>query len=299
MHEAPDWIAVDWGTSQLRAFAMSGERVLAEASSDEGMGRLAPDAFEPALLRLIEPWLGSGVTPVIACGMVGARQGWAEAPYRTVPCAPVAPGALMPVAARDPRLNVSILPGLCQADPADVMRGEETQIAGFLSLHPEFEGTLILPGTHSKHVRIAGGEVTGFATHMTGELFATLAQHTVLRHSVAELDGTAPEAFAEGLRMGRAGEALSRLFGLRAEALLSGLSPEEARARLSGLLIGAELAQLPASGAAVAIIGAGALAARYREALALLGIAAAVHDGAELVRRGLIAARAAEEEEAT
>ena len=84
----PDWIAVDWGTSNLRAWAMGPEGVLAHVSSDEGMGKLSRDAFEPALLRLLEPWL-SGPTTVIACGMVGSRQGWCEAPYRTVPCTPV------------------------------------------------------------------------------------------------------------------------------------------------------------------------------------------------------------------
>ena len=63
-----DWIAVDWGTSTLRAWAMSRDgQDLARASSAEGMGQLRMAEFEPALLRLIAPWLAEGKpTPVIA-----------------------------------------------------------------------------------------------------------------------------------------------------------------------------------------------------------------------------------------
>jgi 2-dehydro-3-deoxygalactonokinase len=89
----PDWIAVDWGTSNLRAWAMDAAgRARAEAASDAGMGGLAPSGFEPALLALIGPWLAPGrVTDVVACGMVGARQGWTEAPYAAVPAPSPAP----------------------------------------------------------------------------------------------------------------------------------------------------------------------------------------------------------------
>lgn len=285
----PDWIAVDWGTSNLRAYAMQGGHVLAEAEAPDGMGSLAAGQFEPALLRLIAPWLGPGVMPVIACGMVGARQGWAEAPYRAVPCAPVAPGQTLRVATRDPRISVQIVPGLSQAEPADVMRGEETQIAGFLARSPGFTGCLILPGTHSKHVRIAAGQVTGFRTWMTGELFALLSRQSVLRHSVAEA-GDDPAAFARGLAEGLAGGVPGALFALRAESLIAGLGPVAARARLSGLLIGAEVSALPVAEDCV-VIGTGALAERYITALAARGIAARAQDGAALVCEGLARAR--------
>ncbi|MDZ4136757.1 MAG: 2-dehydro-3-deoxygalactonokinase, partial [Paracoccaceae bacterium] len=128
---APDWIAVDWGTTHLRATAMGPEGPGATVQSSDGMGCLAPAEFEAALLRLIGAWLPDGrVTPVLACGMVGSRQGWAEAAYRTVPCTPLDATALRAVQTRDPRLSFHIAPGLRQDRPADVMRGEETQIAG-------------------------------------------------------------------------------------------------------------------------------------------------------------------------
>lgn len=289
----PDWIAVDWGTSNLRAWAMGGTGVLDHASSDEGMGKLSKDQFEPALLRLIAPWVGTTVMPVVACGMVGARQGWQEAPYRAVPCTPVAAGELMQVPTRDPRLRVMIAPGLSQAKPADVMRGEETQVAGALALMPNFDGVLCLPGTHSKWVHVSAGEVVSFQTFMTGELFALLSQQSVLRHGMGG-EGTDEAAFTQGLTdaMDRPDRISARLFTLRAESLLNGLTPDAARARLSGLLIGLELAAAKPYwlGQRIALIGANVLSSRYASALALHGQTAEILDATACTLAGLAAA---------
>lgn len=229
-----DWIAVDWGTIHLRAFAMSASGTLvAEAASDRGMGQLAKDDFEPALIALIDGWLSDGRrTPVIACGMVGSRQGWIEAAYRPVPCPPIAADAMTTAPARDPRISFLILPGLSQLKPAaDVMRGEETQIAGLLALLPEFDGVACLPGPHSKWARISAGEVVSFQTFMTGEMFSLLSERSVLRHSVAA-SGWDDAAFAAALddALSRPDRIAARLFTLRAEALLADLAPETARA---------------------------------------------------------------------
>jgi 2-dehydro-3-deoxygalactonokinase len=274
---SPDWIAVDWGTSNLRAWAMGADgRVLAEAESDEGMGKLAPEGFEAALLRLITPWL-AGTPPVLACGMVGSRQGWREAPYRAVPCTPLDRAALIAAPTTDPRLRVTIAPGLMQADPADVMRGEETQIAGALRLLPGYDGVLCLPGTHSKWAHISAGEVVSFQTFMTGELFALLSTASVLRHGMqgsgwdeAAFDTAVTDALSRPERLG------ARLFSLRAQGLIAGLTPDAARARLSGLLIGMELAAARPYwlGQRVTLIGAEKLSTAYARALAAQGVTA-------------------------
>jgi 2-dehydro-3-deoxygalactonokinase len=289
----PDWIALDWGTTHLRAFAMA-DRLLAEAESDDGMGRLAQDQFEPALIRLIGGWLDPGrTTPVIACGMVGSRQGWHEAPYRAVPCPPLDPAALAEVPAADRRLGLRIVPGLKQAVPADVMRGEETQIAGALALAPGFDGVFCLPGTHSKWVHVSAGEVVSFQTCMTGEIFALLSERSVLRHAMAD-EGWDDAAFDAGVAEGLARpERLgARLFGIRAEGLLNGLPSAAARARLSGLLIGAELAGVRAYwlGQPVAIVGAEQLSALYARALAAQGAPVRLLPARDTVLAGLTAA---------
>lgn len=272
----PAWIAVDWGTSNLRAWAVAADgSVLAEAGSDEGMGKLTREGFEPALLRLIGPWLG-GAAPVIACGMVGSRQGWCEAPYRTVPCTPVDPAALVEAPTRDPRLQVRIAPGLKQTAPADVMRGEETQIAGALRLKPGYDGVLCLPGTHSKWVHVSAGEVVSFQTFMTGEMFALLSEASVLRHGMHGAAGWDDAAFdlAVSDALARPERIAARLFALRAEGLIAGLTPTAARARLSGLLIGTELAAAKPYwlGQRVTLIGAESLSAAYARALSALGV---------------------------
>lgn len=292
----PDWIAADWGTSNLRVWALDAGGILAEASSDRGMGSLTTEGYEPALLDLIGDWLPQGrVTPVIACGMVGARQGWREAAYRAVPCSPVDAGALTQVATRDPRIRFTIAPGLSQRQPADVMRGEETQIAGALALYPGFDGVICLPGTHSKWAHVSAGEVVSFQTFMTGELFALLSKQSVLRHGLAA-EGADPADFDGGAFDAGVSETLSRperlaarLFGLRAEGLLAGLSPATGRSRLSGLLIGAELAAARPYwlGQRVALIGAPLLNDAYARALGAQGVGAETLDATACTLAGL------------
>ena len=288
-----DWIAVDWGTTHLRAFAM-GAGVLAEAASDDGMGRLTRDGFEPALVRLVEPWLTPGrATPVIGCGMVGSRQGWHEAPYRAVPCSPLDAGSLIAVPTRDGRLAVRLVPGLKQPIPADVMRGEETQIAGALALLPGFDGVLCLPGTHSKWAGISAGEVVSFQTYMTGELYALLSEQSVLRHGMTG-DGWDAAAFDEAVSdaLSRPEKIAARLFALRAEGLIAGLTAAAARARLSGMLIGLELAGARAYwlGQPIGIVGAEKLSGLYARALAAQGASVRQLSARDTVLAGLTAA---------
>ncbi|WP_420396800.1 2-dehydro-3-deoxygalactonokinase [Nioella sp.] len=285
-----DWIAVDWGTSHLRAFAIGANgAVLDRAQSADGMGSLAQADFEPALLRLIEPWLGDGPTPVIACGMVGAKQGWVEAPYRSVPCKPGEATPITP-ATQDSRIRLHILPGVSQDSPADVMRGEETQTAGVIHENPNFDGILCLPGTHTKWIHISAEEIVSFRTAMTGELFALLSQHSVLRHSVTG-DDFDRDAFdtAVAETLSRPERLAQSLFNIRAEGLLHGQSNAAARGRLSGLLIGAELAAAKPYwlGQQVLIGGAPALVALYERALQSQGVLCQTRDAETLTLAGL------------
>ncbi len=255
------------------------------------MSALSRDGFEPALLDLIEPWLGRDRISVVACGMVGSRQGWAEATYVSVPCPPLSSRTTRP-ATKDSRLSVVLLPGLKQDAPADVMRGEETQIAGHLARNPGFDGVVCLPGTHTKWAQVSAGEVVSFRTFMTGEMFALLSKQSVLRHTVG--DGWDDDAFAGAVSdaLSRPEANAARLFSLRAEGLLKGLAPGAARARLSGLLIGAELAAARPYwlGQPIAIIGNAGFSQHYAEALAAQGATASVADATEATLAGLTAA---------
>ena len=293
------WIAVDWGTSNLRVWGVDANGgIVAEASSDKGMAKLDRAGFESALLELIGGWLlEDRQIPVVACGMVGARQGWLEVPYSETPCKPIFPEAIGRPDTRDQRLRVFVLGGIKQITPApDVMRGEETQIAGILSADPSFEGVLCLPGTHTKWVRIRAGEIVDFKTFMTGELFSLLSRQSVLRHSLNGAAGSDAIEFARSIQlmMTEPASFAGQLFSIRAGNLVSGLEAGTAEARLSGLLIGAELAaardywfdQSPV------IVGNGAQSDLYLEGLQTLGCSPRVIDASGVTLAGLKSAYA-------
>lgn len=289
------FVAVDWGTTNLRAAVLDESGVVLDRrATDQGMGCLAKEDFEPALVALLSDLLNDArPLPVICSGMVGSRQGWHEAPYATAPCRAPSGEDVVRVPVQDQRLAVWIVPGVKQTKPSDVMRGEETQIAGFLSRFPKFDGVLCLPGTHTKWVRISAEEIVSFQTFLTGELFSLLAEQSVLRHSVAT-DALDLVSFADAVSdaMARPQALAAKLFTIRADSLISDLTEEAARGRLSGYLLGLELAASRPYwlGMDVALIGDPKLCALYQEALSAQGCPARSHDAAGMTVEGLSAA---------
>jgi 2-dehydro-3-deoxygalactonokinase len=270
------WIAADWGTTHMRAWAIGEEdNVLAYRESKEGMKDLQQNEFEPVLLRLIESWLDdTKVTTVMACGMVGAKQGWVETPYLKTPCVPIDNNQLTTTNTHDKRIKVHLVPGVMQHHPADIMRGEETQIAGFINKNIDFNGVVCLPGTHAKWINIQDGQIMSFKTFMTGELFGVISNHTLIKHSTS-IKGWNHESFKEGVHEGfnNPGSIASDLFSLRAESIVNDLDRDQARSTLSGLLLGVELngAQSFWEGNNVTLIGSELLSNNYHEALKILG----------------------------
>ena len=295
MTAAYDWLAVDWGTSRVRVWAMAGAEVLDDRDAPLGMTKLdGPAGFARAFAALIEAWTPARQpVPAVVCGMAGAREGWHPAAY-----APHdgALGELPRAAVRVPdtpaEVDVRILPGLRQAHPPDVMRGEETKLMGLVAETPDISGVVVLPGTHSKWVRLEAGRVARFHTAMTGEVFDAIAAHTVLRHTLGDDGDWDPGDFAAAVAEARDAPAalLRHAFGLRAEALLNGLAPDLARARLSGWLTGLEvtdaLAQ-PGRPGRVTLVGEADQLDRYAAALAVFGVTCERRDAATLARAGL------------
>lgn len=294
LKQSPSWIGVDWGTSNLRVWIMSADdQTLQLIESSAGMGTLEPGQFEPTLLSLIEPFLADDrVTPVVCCGMVGARQGWSDAGYLTTPVNRHSRAHAHPVTTTDDRIRVLILPGIQQLSPADVMRGEETQIAGLLLQSPSFSGTVCLPGTHTKWVAVDDGAITGFQTCMSGELFGLLSKQSVLRHSMQD-DHWSEIAFDRGVAdiLAHPQNLTSRLFSLRAESLVNATPGAELRARLSGMLIGAELAGCREywSDKTVTIVGDVKLTGLYAQAMSALNTRVNLVDGDAMTLSGLVA----------
>lgn len=278
-------IALDWGTTTFRAWLLDGtSAVLDHVRSDDGALTVAEradssltraTAFAEAFGRLCRPWLARhpGI-PVLGAGMVGSNHGWAEAGYLDVPAdLGELAGRLTVVPAGES--VVHIVPGLraTGADP-DVMRGEEVQLAGALAGGHGRPETVLLPGTHSKWVRLDGARVTGFTTAMTGELYGLLLRDSILGRLATGTPGPAvTAAFTRGLDTEAAhGDERglpALLFTARTHVLAGLLDAKDVADYLSGLLIGTEvrhgLRGVPDG--AVALCGPPSTTARYRAAL--------------------------------
>ena len=302
-----EWVAVDWGTSNLRVWGIgSGGRVLFARASAQGMATLAPDAYPRILADILAPDIAPAGKPIDAliCGMAGARHGWMEAPYLDAPAdLGTLAGAAVTASAPGARLCARILPGVCQRGGGveDVMRGEETQLLGLTTLVPHFSGIVCMPGTHCKWVVLSGRRVQRFATVMTGELFDVLRAHSVLRHACTG-SGQGPD-HAEGFNIGLVAgvDAPQRLpamlFKVRAGALLSARTPDWCAGYLSGLLIGAEIGAqrewIGSGSGDLALVGSTGLVELYAQAMAKVGKQALIIDGHAASLAGLMAARQA------
>ena len=291
------WIAVDWGTSNLRLWAVADNGdVQVRLQSDKGMSALCGAAeFEAHLLQLASPYLDpDGQTDVVICGMAGARQGWQEAGYASLPYDVSQALSYIAPQTSDRRIQPYILSGVQQESPADVMRGEETQIAGFLASHPEYTGTLCLPGTHTKWAQISSGLITGFSSFMTGELFALISRHSILKHDMPaqRTQQSWPDRdFLKAVKTGseQPETVAHNLFRIRATSLVTGRSDCDAEASLSGYLIGAELKAASAywQNKQVYLLGAEPLTSHYQNALASMGGDASCYDAETATFDGL------------
>ena len=273
---AQTFIAVDWGTTNRRAWRIAGGVVAQEFEDSRGVLSVDKAAF-PAAVAEIRERLGDH--PLLMAGMVGSNRGWVEAPY--VPC----PAGLADIAGAlcwaEPEWT-AIVPGLSSDNPPDVMRGEEAQVVGAAAAGLVPADALIChPGTHNKWVIVAGGRVARFRTVMTGELFSLLGKHSILSDLLGG-DIEPGEAFRAGAARGLAGDALgAELFSVRASVLLGKSRKQDAADFTSGLLIGADIAFGLQQGAGdeIFVMGSPALTRLYAAAIHAAGGRATEIDG--------------------
>lgn len=293
----PAFIAGDWGTSNSRFMLCDAGGNAVEQRKGPGAAESRgkyPEVFDAATAD----WRGAyGELPAVLCGMVGSAIGWLEMPY--LPC-PADLGELAD-APGSPRAGVSLVPGMRCTNPLgapDVMRGEETQLLGALSLDPELakgRHLFCLPGTHTKWASLFDGEVQEFLTAPTGELFAVLSEHSVLVRDKSTPVEHHPKEFERGLAeaLRHPGILLHQIFQARSLRLDEQLSAEGAASWASGLLIGSDvggalkLFSAHDAAAPVHVIGAPRLVESYSTALARHGRTAAGIDGDRASLAGL------------
>ena len=296
---SPRFLALDWGTTNLRAWVVAEDGTAGERHDFAlGVSKLAPGEAARRFHEEVRPALNAQGLPALLCGMVGSNLGWAEVPYRA------APVGVDDLAASLFRIDgetppVAITPGVrgTRADGApDVMRGEETQLIGWVALDParsKGDHVVCHPGTHAKWVLMRDGRIERFVTAMTGELFDVLRKHSVLGGREGPDD---EDAFDAGVDAAGDGAALAaRLFTARSRVVGDGgMRAEQVKSYLSGLLIGADVAATPAlldapAGAQLALLGDSDLCRRYARAFARLGLDASVSDGDAAALAGLTA----------
>jgi 2-dehydro-3-deoxygalactonokinase len=239
MNWTEGYIAVDWGTTNRRAWRLDRAGAVAgELEDDQGILAVPEGGFHEAVAQ-VRARLGD--LPMLMAGMIGSNRGWVEAPY--VPC----PAGLPELASNLHWIEAeraAIVPGVAYDSDsvADVMRGEEVQLLGAFAegwIGPD--SALCHPGTHNKWVRLEDGRIAAFRTIMTGELFNLLKEHSILADLLAGPAEPGP-AFEAGVRHGlEQGDLTAELFSVRARTLLGKAPREEAAAYVSGLLIGADL----------------------------------------------------------
>lgn len=276
------WIAVDWGTTNFRAFLMQDKQCIGLRAEGLGLLQVEPHRYEQTLYQQLEEWLQAGPLPIVMAGMVGSQQGWKEAPYVMAPC------SLSDLAGQAISLTtqwsspVWIIPGVSCQSPyhqPDVMRGEEVQLAGLMALNPEEECLVILPGTHSKHVTLSQQSIINYATYMTGELYSLLFDRSILGKALPEQHNS-QEAFLSGVDMAQNGTPLSHLiFSARTRRLNKEIPETHIADYLSGLMIGAEMATLSGSTLPLWCVGSPKLTQRYAQAAEHSGLKLTIADG--------------------
>jgi len=280
------FVACDWGTSRLRLRWRSPDGVSREVACDDGAARLAAlpgdraEAFAGALRRALDRLGAPEGLPVVVSGMAGASIGWHELPYAPLPFDLDGSGVIVERIAP----GVHLVSGVRGA--SDMMRGEETQALGWAEQAGDAlpsVATLVLPGTHSKHLRVESGAVTAITFFLTGELFEVLGRHSVLRHSTdpgtdaaagsaGESAGVIAGAFDEGVAASGRMALGAALFQVRVRQVLHGRPAAANRAFLSGLLIGAELRALPGDDTPIVLAAGSGLRDSYTRAAAGCGL---------------------------
>ena len=282
----PVLIGIDWGSSNLRVALLDAQGGLIDRrESPAGVFTIKDGNFATALLPLCSDWLAQRRVPLLACGMIGSRQGIADVPYVTCPAnvddlaRQLGRVELFPLggSASDEPVTLHIVPGLNTGSGAkgwDVIRGEETQLLG---VPAGAANSYVLPGTHSKWMkRSQSGQIENFQTYMTGELYELLRTHSSLGR-VMEPAQWSTDVFQQGVSEARSTALESLLFRVRTAGLMGRFQPHELPDYLSGLLIGAEVKAGLAQFAPINIsqpihlLGSAQLTQRYAVAFAQFG----------------------------
>ncbi|STV96405.1 2-dehydro-3-deoxygalactonokinase [Klebsiella michiganensis] len=87
-----DYIAVDWGSTQLRGWLIRNGQCVGTKQLPLGITRLNGRSPADVFAEHVAPWRGAEMLPVLMAGMIGSDAGWQAVPYMACPAAIDAPG---------------------------------------------------------------------------------------------------------------------------------------------------------------------------------------------------------------
>lgn len=273
------FVGINWGGSNFRAYLIANGSLVDSWTEPAGVAGLTRAEMAGQIAGLAVRWPDAG--PIYASGMIGSNVGWEEVPYAACPA-----GLRQVIEGRREcdfgGTRVTIVPGLIcrrQSDGCpDILRGEETEILGLVRMRGMADGLVALPGTHTKWVRLHGGQVMDFATSMSGEIYDRLTQRGLLA-SIVDGQATDGEIFRASVKTAfeRRFGLGTAMFGVRTRVITGEFSRSDAAAALRGLLIAADIADAidlfpDDMRDAVPLLGNAGLCALYAAALATVGI---------------------------
>ncbi|MDO6693894.1 2-dehydro-3-deoxygalactonokinase [Aliiglaciecola sp. 3_MG-2023] len=299
-----NYLIVDWGTSNLRIFLMShDDQLIKKTESAMGLLRVENADFAAALEKILSPWLlNFKKLPVFMAGMVGSVNGWHSVDYVET-YVNVAKLSQRSFHFELPWLApATIISGVLHVDKSkktkDVMRGEEVQVFGLVEKYysdifvKELNNNtyasnlnIILPGTHSKHVKVVNKTITELSSFMTGELFSVISQHTILGKDLPPQQFNT-DAFDLGVREGQTTQLTQMLFQTRTHKLFNSIGATYIKSYLSGLLIGNELQLVKKQH--TFLIGSPNLCSKYQLACEALAIPVTIVDGDDCFLAGMV-----------
>ncbi|MBT5925358.1 MAG: hypothetical protein HOH33_01930 [Verrucomicrobia bacterium] len=303
------FLSCDWGTSsfRLRLIRIQDGQVLHETKKNIGVKSVflqrdpsqntdRDKRFESFLTRECDQLLEvaqCATTEMIMMlsGMTTSSIGWVELPYARAPFpldgSRVVVQSKEIITDRGRRIQCRLISGI--QTEKEMMRGEETELMGVFAKERykglTVECLAVVPGTHSKHVRIKDGSIQSIETFMTGELLEVLCRHSVLQ-ATANLEcvfeqefrmnsKSQHDAFECGVQLAKQSGLLGNLFQTRTRGVLHGSNATDNIWFLMGLLIGDEWCRLTArheSGIPVLIAAGSRFGELYLKAAGIIGI---------------------------
>ncbi len=268
---------VDWGSSGFRAYRFDRSGAVVETiESDLGIKFSKDHGFEDSLFETLGHWFKTG-DQVFLCGMICSKNGWIESPYISCP-ADLEQLATKAKAVKVRGIECVFLPGVSLTTPPDIMRGEELQLLGTTPADKTY--LAIIPGTHSKWIRVTEQTIIEFSTIATGEIFEVLLNHSLVGSLCNDSEWN-EAVFLNAVKSGfKSKTIISDLFTCRSGVLLAQTTATDAYAKLSGLLIGNEIREglqlSNSAGVPIVLIGDAALCQKYQIALKHLNLTASM-----------------------